>query len=216
MLSLLRFLFVAGTYSVALLNSAVNRSYVLTYTISAANTWQYFKLTAPGDTTGTWDKVGGAGIWVIFDNGCGSNYETAAGSWASGRYHRTAASAKAVQAASTFNFTGVQLEVGTVATSFEHRNWALEVALCQRYYVMMHGSVRFTAAAAGYTSTTPVYLPQMRVTPTITDIAAGSVANLALRQWAQIGTNSASYTIQSAAAGDTYSIGGAATFNAEF
>jgi len=124
-----------GTFGGSLTNSAFNRSYPFTYTISSANTWTSISITISGDTTGTWLTNNGVGIAVRFGLGVGSTYSGTANSW-SGSGYITATGAVSVVGTSgaTFYITGVQLEVGAQATSFDYRPFTTELALCQRYY----------------------------------------------------------------------------------
>jgi hypothetical protein len=125
-----------GTFGGALGNSAFNRSYPFTYTISAANTWEQKSITVAGDTAGTWiGATNGIGLRVIFGLGVGSNSLGTAGAWAGATY-RSATGATNVSATNgaTFYITGVQLEVGSTATSFDYRPYGTELSLCQRYY----------------------------------------------------------------------------------
>jgi hypothetical protein len=55
-----------GTFGGALVNSAQNRSYPFTYTISAANTWEQKSVTIAGDTTGTWTTDNSAGLGIFW------------------------------------------------------------------------------------------------------------------------------------------------------
>jgi hypothetical protein len=126
---------VTGTFSGALLNGAENRSYPFTFVISAANTWEYETITIAGDTTGTWATDNTAGMVLAIDLGSGSNFRAAAGSWvAAGEYGATGAVTLISTLSATLDITGVQLEVGSTATSFDYRPYGTELALCQRYY----------------------------------------------------------------------------------
>lgn len=130
---------VTGTYAIAFQNGGGTRSYVTTYTIAAANTWQFVSLTIPGDTTGTWatdNTAGLACIWSLSTNGSGVQTATL-NAW-QGVTAQSPTSPAAVNwigtAGATFFITGVQLEAGTVASATEVRAHGVELALCQRYY----------------------------------------------------------------------------------
>jgi len=127
---------VTGTYCVYLGNETYNRSYVSTYTISSANTWEQKTITVSGDQSGTWaGATNGTGLVVGFCLGSGSNFTTTAGAWATGEYQQTSAQATwSSTTGATFYITGVQLEKGSTATSFDYRPYGTELALCQRYY----------------------------------------------------------------------------------
>lgn len=111
-----------GTFGGSFINASSNRSYPYTYTISAANTWEYKTITVAGDTSGTWNTTNGRGIVVIFSLGTGSTFSGTAGSW-SGNNFQSATGATSVVGTNgaTFYITGVQLEIGTSATPFERR-----------------------------------------------------------------------------------------------
>jgi hypothetical protein len=126
---------VTGTFSGAVSNSALNRSYAFTYTINSANTFEYKTVTIPGDTSGTWLTTNGVGIYLILDLGCGSTYQGSAGTWSAADYRAVTGSTKLVATSgATLYLTGVQLEKGSTATSFDYRPYGAELVLCQRYY----------------------------------------------------------------------------------
>ena len=134
---------IAGTYSASFSNSAQTRSYVASYTLPA-NTWTQVSLTVAGDTSGTWLTTNGIGIQISWDYGSGSSFTGTANTW-SGSYFLAATGQVALSATTgaTFYITGVQLEVGTQATSFEYRQYGQELALCQRYfYLHASGTIR--------------------------------------------------------------------------
>ena len=124
-----------GTFGGSLQNSAGNRSYPFTYTISSANTWEQKSITIAGDTSGTWLTTNGIGIRLSLGLGVGSTYSGTAGAWAgSNLLSATGATSVVGTNGATFYITGVQLERGSTASSFEYRPYGTELTLCQRYY----------------------------------------------------------------------------------
>jgi hypothetical protein len=170
-----------GTFGGSFLNSASNRSYPFTYTISSANTWEQKTITVAGDTTGTWLTTNGIGINVNFSLGMGSTYSGTSGAWASAAYFSATGATSVVGTnGATFYITGVQLEQNTSATPFERRLYNQELANCQRYcfvyrpstnyapYLMAHGIN--TTAMRGL-----LKFPQtMRTSPSLTFTAANT------------------------------------------
>jgi len=124
-----------GTFGGALQNSGSSRSYVFSYTISSANTWEQKSITIAGDQSGTWLTTNGLGISCNFGIGQGSSVSNTAGSWYAGNYvNVTGATSVVGTSGATFYITGVQLEKGSTATSFDYRPTTTELTLCQRYY----------------------------------------------------------------------------------
>jgi hypothetical protein len=174
-----------GTFGGSLSNSAWNRSYPFTYTISSANTWEQKSITIAGDTSGTWLTTNGVGIRLLFGLGVGSTFNGTAGSW-SGNTFASATGATSVVGTNgaTFYITGVQLEVGSTATSFDYRPYGTEFQLCMRYYYKL--LMNEFGAINGFcdNATNAIHFYQfpvpMRTSPTLG--TSGTAADYAIRQ----------------------------------
>lgn len=166
---------VTGTYGVGIQSAAYTRSYVTTYTISAANTWEFKTILIPGDTSGTQNISNGLGVGLCFDLGSGTNCNATAGTWgAGGGLWRTSGSVNWIaNAGATFYLTGVQLEAGPFATPFERRSFGQEFALCQRYFQRI-GSTFFgaTEGTTTFNLQVPYWFP-MRASTTVTGVSGG-------------------------------------------
>jgi hypothetical protein len=167
-----------GTFGGAFWNDAGNRSYPYSYTISAANTWEYKTVTVAGDTTGTWLTNNGRGVNIAWSLGVGSDFQATAGAWTGSlRLSATGAVSVIGTLGATFQITGVQLEEGTAASPFENRLYGTELQLCQRYFFQVSSTNAVNGENAGITGLsngsnemqrTNMTLPvTMRVTPTI-------------------------------------------------
>jgi len=159
---------VIGTFPVALINGASNRSNVSTFTINNVNTWEYKTITFSGDTGGTWVVNNGIGLHVRLSLGAGSSFfATTTNSW-NGGYLLTTSSCTNLMATSgaTFYVTGVQLEKGNIATSFDVRPYGTELQLCLRYFQRIDGfyAVGFNSSTLSGSINFPV---EMRASPSI-------------------------------------------------
>jgi len=167
-----------GTFGGAFRNSAVNRSYPFSYTISASNTWEQKTVTIAGDTTGTWiGSTNGIGVLIGFSLGSGSSRVGTAGAWAGTNYTGATGQTSVVGTnGATWYLTGVQLEVGSVATPFEHRSYGQELALCQRYYWKTPTGISGNQVFSGFNNTTTnsiiltVNPVPMRTPPSVTTV----------------------------------------------
>jgi len=162
---------ITGTFGAALRNSASSRSYVFSYSIAAANTWEQKSVTIAGDTAGTWLTTNGVGIQLTFSLGMGSNLSTTAGSWQAGNLlSATGATSVVGTNGATFYITGVQLEEGTAASPFEYRLYGTELALCQRYFQVINSPSTLTRYAdyAEFSAMTFPVPVQMRTAATPT------------------------------------------------
>jgi hypothetical protein len=128
---------VTGTFGLIFRNTGTARYYTTTYTINTANTWEQKTITIAGDTAGTWLITNGIGLQLIWDLGVGSTYSSAssnAWSTVASNYFGVPSTTKlASTAGATFYITGVQLEKGSTATSFDYRPYGTELSLAQRY-----------------------------------------------------------------------------------
>jgi hypothetical protein len=160
---------VTGTYTVSVRNSSDARSYLATYTVNAANTFEQKTITIAGDTTGTWLTTNGVGVRLWFDLGAGSTYTGSAGAWSAGTLtHATGSTNWIATNGATFYITGVQLEKGSTATSFDYRPYGTELALCQRYYQI----VPFvgTGVSTGEMGASGHFKVTMRTTPSLNSV----------------------------------------------
>jgi hypothetical protein len=156
------------------------------YTISSANTWEKKTHTIPGDTSGVINDDNGSGLTLEWFLNSGSNF--------TGGSHRATWTAEdntdrnvsnlgiGGSTSDYWQITGVQLEVGEAATSFEHRSFGDELARCQRYYAQSYtygttagtatsvGAIFSTAyAAAAYADAGTAHFPvPMRAIPSVT------------------------------------------------
>jgi hypothetical protein len=171
-----------GTFGGCLKSYGNNYAYPFQYTISSANTWTFISLTIPGPTAGTWNTGNAGQIYCFWGLGVGSTFTSTAGSWQSGNYVSANSSVNVVSTNNaTWNITGVQLEVGTQATSFDYRSYGTELALCQRYCLNVNSANcnglynRYGYGECNSTTqiTVDVFFPvQMRTYPALTTPAA--------------------------------------------
>ena len=163
-----------GTFGCGIYNYAGDSSYPFSYTISSANTWEKKTVTLSGPTSGAWPNDSTHGMVLFFSLGSGSGVSGTAGAW-SGSFLASVTGATSVVATSgaTLDFTGVQLEAGSSATEFEHRQYGTELSLCQRYYQDFANGVSVGYLAWRYTPNNGHWLylvcnPRLRASPTVT------------------------------------------------
>ena len=131
-----------GNFSIGINNTTggnpsnnATHAYVTHYSINVANTWEYKTVTFPGAPIGTWATNNTGGLCLIFDLGSGSGHDGTLNQWSASDNHRAPNSVRMGSvASSTWQITGVQLEVGRNATEFEHRPYGEELKLCERYF----------------------------------------------------------------------------------
>ena len=169
---------VTGTYVVAFQDTDNNRMCCATYTVSSADTWEKKTITIPADTTGAFNDDANESLMISWCLGSGTDYTsgTLQTVWGNDVSANTFVGQTANVGSSTdndFRLTGVQLEVGSVATDFEHRSFGQELALCQRYFEIAEGG--FYGPVYGTDSDMRVSVPfkvTKRANPTLTSISA--------------------------------------------
>jgi hypothetical protein len=166
-----------GTFGGVITNADYNRTYPFSYTISAANTWEQKSVTITGDTTGTWLKTNGNGMRVWLTFGAGSSVSGTAGSWSENNYLSATGAVSVVGTnGATFYVTGVQLEKGSTATSFDYRPYGTELQLCQRYYYLpSNGTNGGHMGAYVASNSVTIFYPfkvTMRSSPTVSGTSA--------------------------------------------
>jgi hypothetical protein len=170
-----------GTFGGSVTNET-GYSYPFTYTISSANTFEKKTITITGPTSGTWLTTNGNGVYIGFTLGSGSTVNGTAGSWSANTYYGATGQTQVISTnSSTFYITGVQLEKGSTATSFDYRPYGTELALCQRYYQQFGAPVnRFftnTTGSSGISVSTEYLRTDMRTSPSVSQIT-GTTATL--------------------------------------
>ncbi len=154
--------------------------YLMEYTLSA-DTWTKVTKTIPGNSNLTFNNDNGHGATIMLYPFLGSSYVQAdqENNWyasSNGKYGTTSTTSWWTTNDSTWEMTGLQLEVGSVATDFEHRSFAQELALCQRYFYVaapkgLNNSIGFGANYNGSTAFIDIqYAVEMRTTPTLDQI----------------------------------------------
>ena len=176
---------VTGTYIVELFDNDNTRQVSKSYTIDSANTWERKTITFPADTTGAFDNDNASSLFVqwFLASGTDRTSGTLNTSWASST-NANRAVGQANLFSSTDNewyITGIQLEVGNQASDFEHRSFAEELNLCQRYYEICNvGTFAFhyndQVSSSDQTYGTVNYKVDKRASPTLTTLT-GSVTS---------------------------------------
>jgi len=202
-----------GTFGGSLENSAGTYSYPFSYTISSANTWEQKSVTITGQTAGVWNSTNASGFLLQFSLGVGSTYRGTANAWVNAeRWSVTGETQVVATNGATWYITGVQLEVGSTATSFDYRPYTTELQLAQRYYFQI-SSDTYTYFAGKQQGTTECYFGikapvSMRATPTPT---LGAGTKYAFTQGGFSSSTSTSVTLLSISNNYTYmtlSLGG--------
>ena len=162
-----------------------SKLYSTTYNISSADTWEYKTITISGDTGGVINNDNGNGLQCEWWLNSGTDYSsgTASNAWVTNDNTRRNPSNLGVGGAISdyFAITGVQLEVGSSATTFEHRSYGDELQRCKRYFQATEMS-NFGLPGYAISSTQArfcaSFFPEMRDDPTLT---TDTLANFAVQ-----------------------------------
>ena len=142
----------AQTFALDLVNEDNSRYFNTTYTVSSADTWERKIITFPADTASGFNNDNGRGLRVRWTLVAGSNLTDGSVSTAwSGTQHIATNHANTWVGATSraWQLTGVQLEVGSQVTPFEHQSVGETLALAQRYFQKVGGQSGVGSAYAG-------------------------------------------------------------------
>jgi hypothetical protein len=186
-----------GTFGGSLVNSAFSRTCPFSYSIPTANTWTTVSVTIAGDTTGTWVTDNGLGLRVLFAIGAGSSRVGTAGVWSSNLYLSATGATNLVSTnGATFYITGVQLEKGSTATSFDYVDYGRTLIQCQRYfqkYISTNGTLFRGLPQSGTSGTVYFWMPFAVVMRTLPTMSVGTPIYSAMSSaaWGNIGQDGA-------------------------
>ena len=164
----------SATYAVELFDNDNSRS--VSQSFSVTTSWNRVILTFPADTSGTLDDDNAKSLRLFFWLHSGSTY----GGGSLGTTWHTTAANRAAGISSFFDstdreffITGIQMEIGSQATPFEHRSFGEELALCQRYFHKQGGTAYYNiATVTNYTSGSMLgtvrHPVEMRAAPSVT------------------------------------------------
>ena len=144
-----------------------------------ANTWTRVVKTIPGNSNIQFDDNVNQGLYIVFvpfrgtDN-TGTRPLNAWAAFDSSTMYPDMTTTWYTTNDATFEVTGLQLEVGSQATPFEHLSFGEELKLCQRYYQVGSSIGAGYGSANGYARAGSVYATQMRATPTLSTTNSGS------------------------------------------
>ena len=152
---------VTGTYGFAVYgyDQADRNTYSTSYNISSSGTWEYKTITIPGDTNGNIDNDNGGALGFIWGLMSGSDFTGGTtDAWSSylddNSVFLAAHNVNVMSSTSNYwQITGVQLEVGSVATPFEHISYGEELARCQRYYEIIEQNDTYGGDGYNYITT---------------------------------------------------------------
>ena len=210
---------VTGTYTLSVENEDNPNNNGRTYTINAADTWEYKTLVFSGDTSGGINNDNGTGIEFQFWLGSGSSRTSGTfteNNWTTTNANRVSSSQVNLASATSnyWQITGVQLEVGDTATPFEHRSYGDELARCQRYYYDTTHSISIYVTANGYYGVPVTHPVEMRASPSGT-ISGGTIGSGTTGSVPYRNEKSFRFTLQATGTGGVYYDNAFITMDAE-
>ena len=160
------------TFLARVFNHDSLRGYDFSFTASGNNAWTKITKTIPGNSNLVFNDDTGIGLRIHITPFYGTDYTNnlALDQWITGDPNNQfpdMASTWLTAGASTFDITGVQLEVGSVATDFEHMSFGEQLALCQRYFYEVKEDTFAFHYRPDYRMTQVQFPQQMRATPTV-------------------------------------------------
>ncbi|MDP6587487.1 MAG: hypothetical protein QF535_22765, partial [Anaerolineales bacterium] len=160
-----------GTQVVAVNNKTSGFGYPAEYTVDTTNTWEYKTVTIPGTASGTWVGGNDVGITVSFALAVGSDRQNTADTWSASTpytYGTSSGVNNLDNTANNFYITGVQLEVGSSATDFEHVPYDYQLRRCERYYQTYGMGFHAFGISASLIDSQFAFRQTMRASPSVT------------------------------------------------
>ena len=125
----------AATYAAYLQDAGRDQSYVVAFTLKAANVWQCFSNTIPGPQSGTWQSAAGAvGLRFGFGLAAGSNYTTTASTWEAGEFYGASGANLTATGGATLKLGAVHLIAGPYNLPYKPRGFGRDLVLAQRFF----------------------------------------------------------------------------------
>ena len=169
---------VTGNFVLDLYDSDNARSCQQIYTVNASQTWERKTVIIPADTTGAWDNDNNASLQIYWKVFAGDQSGTLHTTWQAhttnadrgvGQVNAIASNGDYVQ------ITGLQMEVGDTATSFEHRSYGEELARSQRYCFVLPQSHQGSSPNSQYIDMYIYHPTIMRAKPTVTQVSPQNI-----------------------------------------
>ena len=168
-----------GTSVLNVKDQTNNRHVTAEYTIDSPGTWEKKSITFPGDTTGAMSFTNTAGMYLEFWLKAGSDISSGSAptNWQVFQTVNRSSGTTLDLGTGTNDYcqiTGIQMELGKVATPFEHRSYGEELVACQRYYQQLDGTMFGYRYRASYIMSEIVLRTQMRATPSFSFTGYGT------------------------------------------